>query len=68
MAPHSTQNMKNATISEMSANFYHITQYYNPKDSILHLQWTFQISLNGRLIILISLKMSLPSHDKTSFS
>lgn len=68
MAPHSTQNMKNAIISETSVNFYHITQYHAPKDSILHLQWTFQISLKERLIILVSMKMSLPNYDKIRFS
>jgi hypothetical protein len=68
MAPQSTQNMKNAIISEMPVNFYHITQYHAPKDSILRLQWTFQISLNGLLIVLVSMKMSLPNYDKTRFA
>jgi len=56
MASHSIQHMKNAIISEMSVNFYHSTQYHAPKDSILHSQWTFQISNNGRLTILVSMK------------
>jgi len=68
MAPHSIQHTKNAIISEMSVNLYHITQYHTPKDSILHLQWAFQISLNGRQIILVRMKMPLPNNDKTKFS
>jgi len=68
MAPHSIQHTKNAIISEMSVNLYHITQYHTPKDSILHLQWVFRISLNGQQIILVSMKMSLPNYDKTRFS